>query len=441
MKKRLKLLRKIINLIKNFYTKNFLVKVASINILSVLARFFSGFIVSKVSAIFIGPSGIAITGNLSNIMQSIESLTSLGVKNGIIKYVSENKEDKTKLKFIISSAFTITLIISILLFIFLFFFSSYLSFFVFKHINYSYLFKISALMMPFYSFHIFFISVMNGMKQVSELVKINVLGYFLTTIIVVFLIITRELNGALLAIIVIPILLFCSLFYKYSYFINIIKLIDISFISKEFLNKIASFFSMSLFSGIMFPVIFLFIRNYIIDNVGLNEAGYWEATRKISNYYMLFIYAIYDMYLLPTLSEDTNSKSFKSNIFNFYKHVLPIVLVLFITIYSFRFLVIKIVFTDQFLGMHELFCWQLFGDFFKIISFTIAYQFSAKRMIKLYIACEAVYLLFIYLSSIHLIDYYGVIGAVKAHAYSYIFYTLLMFFIFRKKLFKKDEIT
>ncbi|AXP81726.1 Polysaccharide biosynthesis protein [Mariniflexile rhizosphaerae] len=424
--------------IKN-YNNNFLLKVASYNSLSVFFRLVSGFIVSKFMAIFIGPSGIAITGNLSNFMQSLESLSSLGMKNGVIKYVAENKDEPTKLKQVISSAFFVTLCIALFLSTLLFLFSKSISLFVFDKIEYSFLFEVSALMMPFYTLQVFFISILNGLKKVKELVQINIVGYILTTILIVFLLYREELKGALIAIVLTPFLLFASLFYKFSSFKFIFLNINLNFISKVYISRIGSFFSMTLFSGIMFPIIYLFIRNYLIDNVGVTEAGYWEASRKISNYYMLFIYTLFDLYLLPVLSEDANKVKFRATIFNFYKNVLPIALLGFVLIYFLRFFIIKLVFTDEFLKMNELFGWQLLGDFFRIVSLTMAYQFFAKKMSYHYVICEISLMIFICFSSIYLINHLSVLGAVKAHAFSYIFYTLLMFLVFRKQLFNTYE--
>ena len=39
---------------------------------------------------------------------------------------------------------------------------------------------------------------------------------------------------------------------------------------------------------------------------------------------------------------------------------------------------------------------------------------------------------------LNLVNYLSVLGAVKAHAFSYIFYTLLMFYVFEDELFKKN---
>jgi len=220
---------------------------------------------------------------------------------------------------------------------------------------------------------------------------------------------------------------------------QIIRNIDFSLISTEYFKKISSFFSMTLFSGIMIPMVYLLIRNHIIENIGATDAGYWEAMRKISNYYMLFVYTLFGMYLLPMLSEAKTDSKFRDIIFHFYKSLLPIIIIGFVIIYAFRVLLIKLVLTNDFLPMQQLFLWQLIGDFFKIVSFTIAYQLQAKRMIKLYLFCELLYISVIYFTSIYLIDTLGILGVVKAHTVSFIFYTLLMLVVFKDKIFVKKH--
>ena len=54
----------------------------------------TGLITSKILAIFIGPSGMALAGNFKNFMTSIESIATLGFQNGIVKYIVEHKHDE-----------------------------------------------------------------------------------------------------------------------------------------------------------------------------------------------------------------------------------------------------------------------------------------------------------------------------------------------------------
>ncbi|AUS05872.1 O-antigen translocase [Pseudotamlana carrageenivorans] len=422
----------------NKLKSNELIQVASVNSLSVLFKLITGFVTSKFTAIFIGPSGMAITGNLSNFTQSVENLSSLGFKNGIIKYVSEYKDDKDEFKKIVSSGFFIALSIGLLLTLILLVFSNTFSVFVFNTKTYSDLFRVLAFMVPLFSLQVFFIAIYNGLKRVHIVVLLNIIATIATALLIIYLMYVNQLQGALLAMVITPFVLFLTLFLKYKLLFIIFKSISIASVSKDFFLKIISFFSMTLFSGIMVPLVYLGIRNYVIDRIGVDQAGYWEGMRKISNYFMLFVFSLFQMYVLPELSKK-NSR-LKLVVFNFYKTALPVVLVCYLVIYFLRHFIIKIVLTEAFLPMQDLFMWQFIGDFFRIMFLVISYQFLAKKMVWPYIFCEAIYMLLIYLVSICFIDLFGIKGVVQAHALACFVYLLVLLFVFKKPLFSKQDV-
>jgi PST family polysaccharide transporter len=64
-----------------------------------------GLITSKILAIFVGPSGMALVGNFRNFTTSLETVSTLGFQTGIVKYVAESKENKEQLQKIFSTIF------------------------------------------------------------------------------------------------------------------------------------------------------------------------------------------------------------------------------------------------------------------------------------------------------------------------------------------------
>ncbi len=100
-------------------------KITSLNGMSVIIKIFIGLISSKVIAVFIGPSGIALVGNMRNFISSTESISTLGFQNGIVKYVAESEKKPEELKKIITTACISLLIIAVVLSGLLFFLSEY----------------------------------------------------------------------------------------------------------------------------------------------------------------------------------------------------------------------------------------------------------------------------------------------------------------------------
>ena len=84
----------------NFFKKiqsSQLFKITSLNSISVLIKIGIGLITSKVLAVFIGPNGMALVGNLRNFLTSVESISTLGFQNEIVKYVAESENDQKEL--------------------------------------------------------------------------------------------------------------------------------------------------------------------------------------------------------------------------------------------------------------------------------------------------------------------------------------------------------
>jgi PST family polysaccharide transporter len=114
---------------------------------------------------------------------------------------------------------------------------------------------------------------------------------------------------------------------------------------------------------------------------------------------------------------------------------MPVFGVGLLVIYLLRPFIISIVFSKEFKPMEDLFLWQLLGDFVRVLSVVIAYQFIAKRMFWHFMISEIFSVIMIYATSVYFIDMYGVKGATIAHFASYVLYFGIVLMIFSSKLF------
>ena len=92
-------------------------------------------------------------------------------------------------------------------------------------------------------------------------------------------------------------------------------------------------------------------------------------------------------------------------------------------------------FTEEFRPIEDLFGYQILGDFMRVLSMVIAYQFLAKKMFTHFIILEIFLFVFIYFSSVYFIDIYGLQGAVMAHCLSYFMHFAIILLIFGSSLF------
>jgi len=419
----------------DYINNNVLFKVASLNSVSVLVRIFAGFFTSKAIAIYIGPEGMALIGNLRNFFGSVQNVATLGIYSGVVKYIAELKNNTKELGKLISTAYYLGFIATTAVCFVIYFNAEYINALVFLSYDFSYVFKILALALPFYSLNLFAFSILNGFSKYRMLLIINIIGQVLGLLITLILIWQNKLDGALISVVISPALMFLITFVGISNQRSLVNLIEFTNIKYEYIKKLSAFSIMALISAIAFPIVFIKIRNYIGANVGLQEAGFWEAMNRISSYYLMFFNTLMTLYILPRFSEINSVKEFRNEVFSFYKTIVPVFAIGLVLVYFLRTFIISIVFTPEFGPMQELFFWQLLGDMVKVLSVVIAYQFVAKRMFWHFIITEIFSVVITYFTSIYFIDLYGVKGATIAHFASYSMYYGIILMIFGTKLF------
>ncbi len=423
-----------------YINSNLLLKIASFNSVAVLTRVVAGFVTSKAIAVFIGAEGLALIGNLRNFLTTVESFSTLGFSNGIVKYVAEFKEDKTKLNEAVGTVLTIILITALLISLGLYFNAESLANWIFDSQGaYVFIIKLLAFMLPFSAMNLVLMAIINGLSKHKTFVKINIYSQIFGLLLTLMLIWQKQLSGALIAAVTIPGLLFFVTLFSFFDIRHFFKPVKLSKINLNVLKNFSHYSAMALFSAAVMPLIFVFIRNYLIDHVSMKDAGFWEAIRRISNYYLMFVNSLLALYILPRFSEITNAIDFRKEVVHFYKTVLPIFGTALLFIYFLRSYIVAILFTEEFQPVEDLFMWQLLGDFIKVISSVVAFQLIAKKMVVYYIGIEIFSLVTLYLASIYFIDIYGVEGAVIAHFVNFALHMMVIATVFKKLLFSKQN--
>jgi O-antigen/teichoic acid export membrane protein len=413
-----------------------LFKVTSLNSISVMLKIGIGLITSKVLAIFIGPSGMALIGNLRNFLTSLENITTLGFQNGIVKFIVDHKDNNQELKKIVSTVFLTLLCVALFLSGILFFFASYWSVFVFgKYSVYENIFRILALALPWYAVTVFLLAVINGFGKYKKVIYINIIGNAIGLLFSVFMIWKFRTFGALLSIIIPPSLLFFVAFYFINKEIAFLKTISFSLFDFQIVKNLSSYSLMALVSSVIGPLVFLAIRNNIIHTLGIEQAGYWESMNRIATYYFMFVSTILSVYFLPRLAFVTSREATKKVFWSYYKGIVPFFIVGLVLLYFMKGFVVSLLFTKAFLPVTDLFFWQFIGDIFKVMSLILGYQFFAKKLTLAFITTELMSLTFMYLLSTNLLPIFGIQGVVMAHAINYCIYFTVLSCYFRKSLF------
>lgn len=407
-----------------------LISTSILTAISTIIKVISGFIINKLIAVYIGPTGLAMVGQFQNFIAIIKTISTGGIEQGVIKYTSEYKDKYKKAK-LLSTALFITFISSLIIGIVLIIFSDTLSKNILNSLEFSNIFNLFGFTIILYSLNALMLAILNGHQEIKKFTIVNISGSIISLLFTSLLLFFYHLEGALFALILNQsILFFLTLrFVVKSNWFNI-KLFTLG-IEKDSAIKLGKFTFMALISAMAVPMVLLFIRDYIGSNIGWNEAGYWQGIYYISTMYLLIVTTSLGVYYLPKLSEIEDRKELKREILNGYIIIMPIVIILALTIYLLRETIVNIAFSDKFMPMLELFKWQLIGDVIKIASWLLSYLMLAKAMTKTFVITEIIFGLIFATLSVIFLNIFGLVGVTYAFALNYTLYLIVMSFIFR----------
>lgn len=407
-----------------FITNNKVLKITSVNAVVIGIRLVVSFFVQQILARALGNTGYALVGDIRNLIPMLTSTSSLGVFSGVVKYVSELKNNKPELVKVFSTSSVFLLLGSLLTSSVLFFLADTLSRLVFGDVSFSSIIKLLAFIVPFISLNRLLSSVVNALSDYKNYAKIELIGYMLGVIALLVGLYYYGIKGVLIAIAITPVFQFIvGLSVYWKTLLNYVQPKKLRF-NLSYKQQLLAFTLMSFISTFLINFIELGIRSHIENEISASEAGNWTAIVFISKNYMVFASGLFTLYVIPKFAQINSELAFKKEVIYIYKTILPIFGLGMLLVYILRFLIIDYVFTG-FDGMAPLFKWQLLGDFVKLASMVLAHHFLAKKMVKSFIITELISLILFYVLSTLLIKFYVTEGVVIAH-----FIRCIIYFIF-----------
>ncbi len=419
---------------------NKFISVSLFSAFSTIVKILSAFVVSKVVAIYIGPKGLSIMGQLTSFIAILIPLSTGGVLLGVTKYIAEfaGENNTRKLNDLLKTSLIIVLVFSVICSLVVVVFSVYFSQWLFATTDYHWIIKLLGFVIISSALNGWILAVINGYKKFKVFNLINIIGSIFGLIITVFCAVNYSVYGALIALVISQSVVFVvSLFYVLWFKIIEIKLVFA--LNKQIVKALIGFSLMALISVITVPMVQLLLRNYIIKNIGLSDAGLWEAINRISTLHLMLITTSLITYYLPRLSEIKKGNLLREEVRSVSKIVIPFVFISSMLIYLLRNLAIQILFTSEFNTIEPLFFYQMLGDFFKVISWLFALIMLAKAKQSVYIVSEIVFASLFYFLSIAFVTKYGVIGATYSYAITYFIYALFSLFFFMNFTLKLDK--
>ncbi|MDD7885341.1 O-antigen translocase [Flavivirga sp. 57AJ16] len=426
--------------LKSILQSNLLLKITSLNVIVISIRLTVSLVIQRVLSTTVGEIGIAQIGQLRNLIQILMSTASLGIFNGVIKYVSEFRDDNQRLKDLFKTTFTFVFIGSIVTSLTVFFYASWITIELFGSLEFVNIIKLLALLPLVIGINRAFQGILNGLSDYKKYAKIDLLSYILSATILLVCLYFYKLEGVLFSIVITPIIQLVIILYIFgSTLKKLIKVKDLAF-KIPFAKELLAFALMSFVSTALLNYIELDIRTMITKKIHINEAGYWTAMSFISKNYMTFSSGLFSLYVVPKFARIYSKHAFIYEVFYIYKTLLPLFGIGMLVVYTLREQIIAIIYPN-FAGLEPLFKWQLLGDFISLATLVVAHQFLAKKMVKSFIITELISLGLFYFLSKNFIVLYGAEGVVIAHFIRSIIILVIVCFLVARSFDNQSKIS
>lgn len=392
-----------------------------------LLRMASGFVIAKVVAVYTGPSGIAMLGQVQGVVSALSIIITSPAGSGVVRFTSANHGKgyeacapwwRAGLRWLV-----LLLLLVVPLTILL---AEQIAVWTLKDSELAWVIVVCAMGLPLAAINTLIASVVNGQQKYRQYVGLGMLSVIMSTVAMISMIYVYRLEGALFA---------AAIFSSISGLVMLLCVIKAPWmrirywfgrVDHEHIRDIGSYVLMASVSAVTIPMALVMVRNSLVDAIGWEETGLWQAVYRISEVYIGVITVSFSTYYFPRLSQLSGYDAIIGEVRHVARIVLPISIILALLVYLTRDIAIQILFDARFVAARELFAVQLIGDVFKILSWVYAYPMLSSGAKYWFIAMEVIFALtFVGLANI-LIYSYGLDGANAAYALSYAIYFLIV---------------
>ncbi|WP_429049184.1 O-antigen translocase [Aeromonas veronii] len=404
-----------------------LLKVTAMTGLLTLLKMAMGFVIAKVVAIYTGPTGMAMLGQVQSMVGALNGVINAPVGSGVVRYTAEKKDQgfeacapwwRAAVQWVmIISAFTIPG--GLLL-------AEHISNWLFQDTALAWVVMATVCVLPLSAIGTLCNSIINGQQLYRRYVGLGMLSAVISGCVMLTMIVMANIQGALLAAAVQAaliglVMLIANLrqpWFRLKYWWGTT--------APDARRSIGGYMLMAITSALTVPISLILVRTILIQQVGWEAAGHWQAVWKISEVYLGVITMALGTYYLPRLSSLVGVDAIVSEIHKTALVILPIVAIMALGVYVLRDVAIWLLFTEEFKSARDLFAIQLCGDVIKITSWLYAYPMLSRGKTKIFVATEILFSLLFVMLSYPLIYYVGIKGATIAYLATYIFYFIFM---------------
>ena len=345
-----------------------------------------GVLTTKIFAVLLGPSGVGVLSLLRQTRDTLLTLTTFQGNTALVQgLASKSREEQEQYRLVVLLILAISTLLTIIA---LWFLSPNIANLTFSQSDPETIFMVRLLALPiiFGTGIMYFGAVLNGYRAIGRLAVVQVSVALVTFLLAyptaylvggrspVYFLLMMTLSSA-------TGLIIAFIFVRRAGWLPDTKLIQRGRTREIFVPHVSYFLSfgiVTLITGVSTTWTILLIRSLIVSQQGLEAAGIFDVAWTLSMIYITMVLTSFGTYYLPTLSQAKETKERTTLI----RRVLRLTIIFIIPILTamivLKPLVIRLLYSAEFLPALALLRWMLIGNFLRASSWVFGVTIRAS---------------------------------------------------------------
>ena len=348
-------------------------------------RIVLGFFSAKVSALFLGPAGMALVGEIANFIQVSTGAIANGAQTAVVNLTAERRSSPARLQELWATAIWSVLLLSGLVALVVLSSASTLSSWLLFDAKYWPVIVAGGFVVMLAVVDTVLIGALNGLKQIKLIASASIACTIVEFILFAGLTYNFGIWGGLIGMTAV----FGTKLAVSSWIAFRSKLISpralFSSFDRATLRDIWKFYPMLIAHSIALPLAQLLVRGGTVRTLGLDQGGYLQAVWRLSDMYVGVITTALGFYFMAYFSSLEGEGERGELLRRTIVQLCVVTACCASAIYLLRDVIIAVVLTSHFAPMRDLLAFQLIGDVFKVMDYPLQMVLVTQRRTAAYI--------------------------------------------------------
>lgn len=357
--------------------------------LQALVRLVCGFASIKLTAVYLGPAGLALIAQFNNFMSLCQGIIVTALETATIRLGAEYRDDAERRQALLATVGKLGLGLGLPTALLICLASPWLAAWLLKDTAYAWVFVAGALGVLAAIFNAMVLAVLTVAGDISRVVSSNILATILGVLVFAPAAVHWGVAGGLYAL---ALVYLCSLLITLALTLRTRRVALSDFIGgfdRGEAKRISGFYKILVFHAVMVPLSLIMIREHVTSQLSLESAGFWQACWRLSETYTMVVTMAATTQYMARLGEVANSPArLRAEVLKTLGTAVGATAALAAAIFLLREWIVRLLFSRAFLPVTELMPTQLIGDVIKMAGSILGYVLVATSRSGWYIAIE-----------------------------------------------------